>query len=124
MGFSKFNRGSQFNTGSTKGYTYKKLEELYKEYGKDMTYPVRALYINESKKYGKSAVAVTDGFFISLPNHTVPDIEEIINTPELVDSINAGNVSITIHDYYSTKYEDTFYGIRWVEKKPEEKVPF
>lgn len=123
MGFSKFNRGSKFNAIDTEGYEYRKLEELYKEYGKDVTYPIRALYVNNGK-YGESAVAVTDGFFINLPNHVVVDVKEIIADDELVQMINDGLVSISIYEYYSHKYNGTFYGIKWIEEQPKEKVPF
>ena len=122
MGFEKFNRGigSRFNPINTEGYEFRKLEELYNEYGKEMEYPVRALYVNETK-YGESAVAATDGFFISLPSHTVNDVREIIEDDELVQIINEGRVSISIYEYYSHKYNGTFYGIKWVEK---DNVPF
>jgi len=123
MGFSKFNRVSKFNAIDTEGYEYRKLEELYKEYGKDVTYPIRALYVNNGK-YGESAVAVTDGFFINLPNHAVADVKEIIADDELVQMINDGLVSISIYEYYSHKYNGTFYGIKWIEEQPKEDVPF
>lgn len=122
MGFEKFNRGLKFNPINTEGYEYRKLEELYKEYGADVEYPVRALYVNKTK-FGESAVAVTDGYFINLPSHVVDDVKEITADEELVQMINDGLVSITIYEYYSHKYNDTFYGIRWVEKKPDN-VPF
>ena len=122
MGFKKFNRGSQFNVGSTEGYEYRKLEELYKEYGADVEYPVRALYVNETK-FGESAVATTDGYFINLPSHVVNDVKEIVADEELVQMINDGLVSITIYEYYSSTYKGTFYGIRWVEKE-KDNVPF
>lgn len=123
MGFSKFNRGNKFNPIDTEGYEYKKLEELYQEYGKDVTYPIRALYINDGK-YGESATAVTDGFFINLPNHAVADVKEILASDDLVATINAGLVSISIYEYFSHKYNGTFYGLKWVEGQPKEDVPF
>ena len=119
MGFEKFNRGLRFNPINTEGYEYRKLEELYKEYGKEMEYPIRALYVNETK-FGESAVAATDGFFINLPSHTVNDVREIIEDDELVQMINDGCVSISIYEYYSSKYNGTFYGIKWIEKDNEQ----
>lgn len=116
MGFSKFNRGSQFNPINTEGYEYRKLEELYKEYGKDVQYPIRALYVNETK-FGESAVATTDGYFINLPSHVVGDVKEIIADEDLVNRINEGLVSIEIYEYFSHKYNSVFYGIRWVERE-------
>ena len=118
MGFERFNRGFRFNPINTEGYEYRKLEELYKEYGADMEYPVRALYVNESK-YGECAVAATVGFFINLPSHTVNDVREIIEDDELVQMINEERVSISIYEYYSSKYNGTFYGIKWIEKHLE-----
>jgi len=119
MGFSRFNRGSEFNAINTEGYEYRKLEELYKEYGKEATYPIRALYVNNGK-YGERATAVTDGFFINLPNHAVADVKKIIADDELVQMINDGLVSISIYEYYSHKYNGTFYGFKWIEKQPKE----
>ena len=115
MGFERFNRGSKFNVIDTDGYEYRKLEELYKEYGKEVEYPIRALYINKTK-YGESAIAVTDGYLINLPSHVVNDVKEIIADEELVQIINEGRVSITIYEYYSHKYNGTFYGIKWIER--------
>jgi len=115
MGFEKFNRGSKFNPINTEGFEYRKLEELYKEYGEEMEYPVKALHVNKTK-YGESVVATTDGYFINLPSHVVNDVKEIIENDELVQMINDGRVSITIYEYYSHKYNGTFYGIKWVEK--------
>lgn len=123
MGFKKFNRGSGFNVGSTEGYEYRKLKDVYKEVGSEVGVPIRALYVNEGK-YGESAVAVTDGYFINLPKHVVEDVKEIINDSELVNSINAGRVSITIHEYFSSKYNTTGYGITWVEAEEGSEVPF
>lgn len=122
MGFKKFNRGSQFNVGSTEGYEYRKLEELYKEYGGEVEYPIRALYVNETK-FGESAVATTDGYFINLPSHVVNDVKEIIADEELVQMINDGLVSITIYEYYSSTYNGTFHGIKWIQKE-KDNVPF
>lgn len=121
MGFEKFNRGSGFNVGSTEGYEYRKLEEVYQELGSEIKIPIRALYVNDGK-YGESAVAVTDGYFINLPKHVVSDVKEIINDSELVNTINEGRVFITIHEYFSSKYNTTGYGITWVEEESE--VPF
>lgn len=115
MGFEKFNKSMRFNPINTLGYEYKKLDELYKEYGADVEYPIRALYVNKTK-YGESAVAVTDGYFINLPSHVVDDVKEIIADDELVRMINDGFVSIAIYEYYSHKYDGVFYGIRWIEK--------
>lgn len=115
MGFEKFNKTMRFNPINTQGYEYKKLEELYKEYGAGVEYPIRALYVNKGK-YGESAVAVTDGYFINLPSHVVDDVKEIIADDELVRMINDGFVSIAIYEYYSHKYDGVFYSIRWIEK--------
>lgn len=125
MGFSKFNRGSQFNPINTEGYEYRKLEELYKEYGKDVQYPIRALYINETK-FGESAVATTDGHFINLPSHLVEDVKEIIASEDLVNRINEGLVSIELYEYFSNKYNSVFYGVRWVESEADntDDIPF
>lgn len=113
MGFEKFNRRSRFEYIDTEGYEYRKLADLYEQFGKDATYPIRALYLNDTK-FGKSAVAVTDGFFINLPAHTQKDVAEIIADDDLVQMINEGKVSIRIYEYFSRKYNKTFYGIEWI----------
>ena len=113
MSFNKFNRRSRFEYIDTGGYEYHKLADLYEQYGKDATYPIRALYLNDTK-FGTSVVAVTDGFFINLPSHTQNDVAEIIADDEMVAQINAGEVSIQIYEYFSKKYNKTFYGIEWI----------
>lgn len=125
MGFNKFNKGSQFTPINTEGYEYKKPDELFETYGEDTTYPIRALYVNDTK-FGESAVATTDGYFINLPTHIVNDVKEIIADENLVNMINEGRVSISLYEYFSSKYKGTFYGVKWVESEPvdTDDIPF
>ena len=114
MSIMDFNKRSKFLSVDTEGFEYKKLEELYKTYGKDEVYTVRALYINDTK-FGKSPVAVGDRCFINLPKHLVGDIEQIINDEELVEQINLGKIGFKIYEFVSRKYNKVCYGIEWVE---------
>lgn len=114
MSILDFNKRRKFLYVDTEGFEYKKLGDLYKTYGKDEVYVVRALYINDTK-FGKSPLAVSDRCFINLPNHLVGDIEQIINDDELVEQINLGKIGFKIYEYVSRKYNKVCYGIEWVE---------
>lgn len=114
MSILKFNKKSPFLKMDTEGFEYHKLGELYTKYGSRQTYRVRALYVNDSK-YGLSPLAITDKFFVNLPNHLAEDVYDIISDDNIVEQINLGKIGFKIYEYTSKKYNRVAYSIEWIE---------
>lgn len=102
----------------TDDFVYFKLEDLYKETGKDTIYRVRALYINSNSLYGKSPLAVLDNCFVNLPNHLVDIVETIHEDEEIMQDINDGTVGFKIYEYTNKKFNKKCYSVEWVEIEP------
>ena len=108
-----------FTYDKEKKREYVKLEDLFKENGKEEVYKVLGLYINESK-FGEQGSAVLDDVQVNLPKHLVPVIKEIRSNEKLVDDINAGKVGFEIYEYIPKNYNMTAYAIRWVDIEVED----
>ena len=114
---TKHNKGAIFNC-NTEGFTYKKLEDLYIDNGKDAIYAVQGIYINRKSEYGDTPVAICDSFFVNLPQHLLDDCEGILKDQNDIDAIKAGMVGFKIEEYESDKKkgnDKTCYGIKWVD---------
>ena len=119
-GITSFNATiAYFTYDKEKKREYVKLEDLFKEYGKDKQYKVLGLYINESK-FGEQGSAVLDDVQVNLPKHLVPVIKEICSNEKLVEDINEGKVGFEIYEYMPTNYNITAYAIRWVDIEVED----
>ena len=118
MSITKFNNGNvRFDFEPSKDFEYKKLEELFKANGKDKVYLVKGVFINTKSRYGDSAVAVGEEYYINLPQHLVSTVREIIEDNKIVDDINNDKVGFTIYSYQQEKYDITCYSINWVDMK-------
>ena len=102
---------------------YKSLELLYNENGKNHTYIIRGVYINDSK-FGKQGLVVTSQCYVNLPNHLTNDIEQIRQDDSLVNQINEGQAGFKIYHYFSNKYNKNCFSINWVDVPKEEQVVF
>ena len=113
---SRHNKGGVNFEIDTKGFTFKSLEELYKENGKDAFYIVDGMYINRKSEYGAHPVAILGALEIlaDLPGHLTEEVEEILANDEDIADIKAGNARFTIEAYKHKKYKKTCYGIKWV----------
>lgn len=92
-------------TKDTKGFTeFKKLSDL--KLG--TSYKVYGFFMNTKSRYGDYYIAISEGFYINLPksmNDTMRGIIDDCRTDaKLLESINAGNESITIKEIESDKY--------------------
>lgn len=97
---------------------FKKLSELD---GDGTIYLIRGFFISKSGKFGKHPVAVVSemghldtGFFVDFPKSSLDEIEEIINSPEDVETINHQHVGFTTHKY-DNKYGKDFTGFTFVD---------
>jgi len=116
---SKHNKGA-INWGiDTEGFEYYKLQDLYELVGDD-DLKLYGLFINSKNHsdYGASCVAILEDRFVNLPQHMIPEIEEILSDAEDVAAIKAGKVGFRIRTYESDKKkgkDKTCYSISWID---------
>lgn len=117
MAFSanKFNKGSKFTFKTPEGFQYNTLDVLYSQFGNEVVFPLKALYLNDKGKFGTHPVAVTDKELVDLPKHMTETVREMIADDEAVDAINNGKVGFTIYQYIDSKYKRTCYSVTWVD---------
>lgn len=110
---SKYNHGTSYNYKMPEGAEFKSLEELYKKHGPNAIYPVYGFFINKKGKYGDNPVALSNGFFISLPEHLLSDIQDIMNDQEATTQINGGGLRLSIRPYEINNR--TCYSVTWID---------
>ena len=113
---ARHNKGNVFNC-NTDGFSYYKLEDLYKENGPEQEYQVQGLYINKKSEYGDAPVAITLDCFVNLPQHLLGECQDMLHSSEDIEDIKAGKVGFKIEEYEKElkKGSKTCYGIRWID---------
>lgn len=115
--FDTLNKGGKkFDYQLPKEAPYKKLQEM----PTGARFQVRGLFISKStnKKFDDHPVAIIFdnnadfGFFLDLPAHTTESVKEMLNNPDAVDAINAGDCGIEITEYENDLGK--FKGIQWI----------
>ena len=96
---SKYNHGQTYNYTMPEGAEFRGLEDLYKEHDPNTIFPVYGFFINRKGMYGDNPVALSNGFFISLPEHLLKDVQDIMNDPEATEQINGGGLGLQIRSY-------------------------
>ena len=115
--FTSLNKGAKFNF-NTNDLPYADIKDVFfKANGNDLTYRVRAIYINRKSKFGESPVIALDNCLINLPQHTMEQVEGILSNDEAIAGINNGECGIKIYQYNSTKYNKVCYSVEWVNIK-------
>lgn len=120
MSFATKHNKSAIDWGiDTEGFEFYKLSEMY-ELVQDADLKLHGLFVNTKDKYGygASCVAILEDRFVSLPQHMVEEIQEILADPEDVEAIKAGKVGFKIRTYESDKKkgkDKTCYAISWVD---------
>lgn len=113
---TQFNNNRRFTFEATEDMPFLSLEELYKKNGKDATYRVRALYINNKSKFGPAPVVITDTAFVNLPKHMLDTVQAMIKDREVVKYINDGYAGFVIQTYVPKNYPDKVaYSVEWVD---------
>jgi len=109
---NKYNKNTEllFNINCD-GFDYKKLSEL----DADTTYTLRGVFVSNKSKFGESAVAICDNFFVNLPNHMINTVREILSDAESIDDINNSKVGFTVYQYHSDTYNKDCYSIKFVD---------
>ena len=103
MGIAKHNRVTVKFTVDTEGFEFKKLGDLYDEKKPETVFSVYGLYINRKSKFGESPFAASDGYFISLPQHLVDTVKEILADPESIEQMNSAKAGLKIRTYDDDK---------------------
>lgn len=114
MGIAAFNRRETRFKVDTTGFVFKKLNDLFEENKPETVYSVYGLYINRKSKFGDSPFAASDGCFISLPNHMVDQVKDILKDSESIDQMNEGKAGLVIRPYVDDK-GITHYSADFVE---------
>lgn len=109
----QFNKRSLFNYDSEKERDYCKLSDLVECNGIEAVYTIEALFINTKSKYGQSPVLVTSQWLVNAPQHLTQTVQQMIQVPEIVDSINAGKVGFKVYQY--TSGNNVYYSVEWLE---------
>ena len=109
----QFNKRSLFDYDNTVVRDYCKLSDLVECNGIDAVYTVEALFINTKSKFGDAPVLVTSQWLVNGPSHLTQTVQQMINTPELVEMVNARKVGFKVYQY--TSNNNIYYSVEWVE---------
>lgn len=109
---SQFNKRSIFNYDNEKERDYCKLADLVECNGIEAVYTVEALFINSKSKYGEAPVIVTSSWLVNAPSHLTQTVQQMIQVPEIVASINARQVGFKVYQY--TSNNRVCYSVEWV----------
>lgn len=96
---SKYNHGPLYNYVMPEGAQFMSLETLFKEHDENTIFPVYGFFINKKGMYGDNPVALSNGFFISLPEHLLEDVQQIMADDEATEQINGGGLGLQIRSY-------------------------
>lgn len=115
MAISNFNRNTTriFTKQPTDGAPYVKLESLYKSNGPDKIYDLCGMYVSTAGRYGNHPVLFTDKAYINAPQHMLQTVQDIMQTPEVVQQINDGTAGFKIYEYQSNG--KTCYSVEFVD---------
>lgn len=114
MGIAAHNRNTVKFKVDTNDFKFRKLAELFAENDPETVYPVYGLYINRKSKFGASPFAASEGYFISLPNHMLEQVQEILQDAEAIDQMNNSKAGLVIRPYLDDK-DETHYSADFVE---------
>lgn len=111
MGIKKYNKTTAF-TSNIEHNEFKKLEELYNEGIK--SFSVLGVYVTGDFGYGKGCFIKSDDYNVTLPQHQLKTVENILDDQEAIDEINAGIVVAKIYEYELPRYKGRkFYNIEF-----------
>ena len=114
MGISNYNKFSRkFNT-EIKDLSFVKLEDLYKD-KPDMVYILTGLFINKKSKFGDRPYASTPDFLVDLPMSMLKTVQDMMNDPAVVETVNEGKAGIKVVTYHSNKYNKDCYSVEFVD---------
>ena len=127
--FSNFNKERLFNFDTSKiTGKYTSLEDLFKTYGADKEYQLKAVYISKFSQFADEApIAALADTYVNLPSHQLADIKSMMNDANAVRAINTGYAGFTIRSYEKTitlkngkQKTETYYSAEWCDVDPSD----
>jgi len=114
MAISSYNKGSIFNV-NTEGMKFEKMEDLYNLNGAEKVYTLSAVFINTKSNFGPRPVGVTPDFMVDFPNHTLPEVQQILQDPDTIQQIKEGKAGFQIRAYMSKTYNKECFTPHFVD---------
>lgn len=127
--FSSLNKERMFDFDTSKiTGEYTNLESLYQRDGEDTQYQVKAVYVSTKSEYNdESPILALADTYVNLPQHQLPDIKAMINTPSAVAAINNGFCGFKIRKYEKQLKNKkgklqpkTCYSAEWINVDPDD----
>lgn len=108
----KFNKVA-FDVDTT-DFEYAKLNDLYKENGKDVITKVAGMFIHKGK-LGEQPVFIAPEIkkLVNIPSFMCDTVREILADADAVKDIRDGKVGFTLYEYES--HNKKCYGVRFVD---------
>lgn len=119
----KYNRNVQFEVNFD-FVQWTKPAELYKNDPKGV-YRVRYIGINTKGQFGPQPTVVVDVegslMGLSLPQHCLDEVKEMLGDQEAVEAIKAGACGIRFYEYQYKRgaSHGTAYGVNWLDIEPD-----
>ena len=82
----------------TQDMEYRKLK-----YFKNSTLKTKGFFFTESSMSGRQVVVVGEEYLINMPKRAIEQFEKIENTPEMLEAVLDGKLSIEVHDEQVTR---------------------
>ena len=106
---NRYNQGNKFDVDTT-GFEYKKLSSLLP----DFEYQLCGLFINTKGEYGPNPVAILSDCFVSLPQHLIPAVKDMLLDEETVQDIKGGKCGFKVRKYTDKKGTDRL-SVTWCD---------
>lgn len=122
MSITKFNKNTKvFTFQAPEGFQFYKMKDLYQANGSDAVYTILGWFFSNGQ-FGEQPVFITPKYYINGPKHMCNQCKEIMEDPEAVAQINAGNAGFKIRSYKNSR-GSTSYSVEWVDLL-DENMPF
>lgn len=119
----KYNHNVQFDVNFD-FVQWTKPADLYKEDPKAV-YRVRYIGINNKGQFGPQPTVIVDNegtlMGLSLPQHCLEEVKEMLGDQEAVEAIKAGACGIKFYQYEYKRgaSKGTAYGVNWLDIEPD-----
>lgn len=111
--FSNLNKGGIDWGINTEDLKYIKLSEL----NLDEVIQICGVFLNTKGNFGTHPVAIIKDALLDLPAHQTETVQEILNSPAMIEGIKEGKCGIKVRPYKSTKYNKDCLSVEWVDIK-------
>lgn len=97
--FESLNRRNTVMAGiNTEGMAYRKLKEF-----KNSVVEVKGFFFTNNQKSGEQVVVVSENCLINMPKRAVEQFRTIEATPEMLEAVLEGKLSIEVRDEVMTR---------------------